>query len=324
MKKLLKISAVTLVLAVIFVTAGSVWVNHDKVNPGSIYALAEEHLKIGESNVEYTMPQKRDLSDVVGKKTGTSARCELNEFNTLEIYAENCDISFDINRSDAVTAALVGGELTTAVTGGALYIQAVARNERGDVTIGVPESFKGAFFLNASRCSSDLGSLDSTMDIGFNLHECSITTDNISADSVTFLMSGSTFSARSMTSPDGVSVTATASDITLKNIDSKYSTFTVNNTTLRLGAGSGAVMCDARLSEIAAAFSEVTGNITFDLTACRAAIKIPDRSDLVVRHSEDYGLYTDETNSAQNEGSKPAVHYTMETNIKFGIVTVTN
>ena len=323
MKKLLKISAVTLVAAVIFITAGIIWISKDNVNIGSVYALAQENLKIGESNFEYSPPERFDLSKVSSKSEIRSLGYELNEFNTIELYAENCAVEFIVTNGDLMSATVDDGDLTTAVTGGTLYVQATSQGE-GELTIGMPDTYKGGFTVNTSECTVALGTLDSAMDMRFNLYKTALSADSLSADSITFMTSGSSVTIKDITATDGLTVSSDSTELKASNIAAKYTNLTLNNSTSELSVASGSLSCDSRMSDINASFDAVTGNISLDLTAGRANLKLPNQNDIVIRHDEDYGVFQDKTKSAQNSATKPAVHYTMETNIKYGIVTVTN
>ena len=61
MKRLIKIAAVVLAIGLILTGVGIFLTRRDNVNPGSVYSIVEENLKLGESSFEYTEPKPRDI-----------------------------------------------------------------------------------------------------------------------------------------------------------------------------------------------------------------------------------------------------------------------
>ncbi len=324
MKKLLKLSAVILAVGVIFLSAGFIWVHGDGVSAGAIYSRIEESLKLGGEDGELEKPVKYDLSGVSDKSASKSLGYELNEFNTVELYAENCTVEFSPLKGDLMTAKLDEGSLTTAITGGRLHVQAVGSEISDTLRIGVPEGYKGGYVINAVGCKAKLGDIDSAMDVSFDLHDSEFSCGDVSADSIDLRVGGSTLELGAFSASDELTLASSSSDIVIEKINAGYTAVTLNNSNANLKDMTGGVMCSARTSDVSAAFSEVTGNITLDVSTGKAQIKLPTGSNIAIRHDEDYGIFDDRTKSAQNEGSNEAVRYTMETNIKFGIVTVTN
>lgn len=324
MKKLLKISAVILAVGVILCGVGAFMTHRDGVSPAVVYNAMKTNLNIGESNVEYTEPVRFDLSGVKGASDSNSVGYELNEFNTLELYSENCAVEFVITNGDKMTATVEDGSLLTAITGGTLYIQAVSENASGELTIGMPDSYKGGFVIGAVGGSVTAPPIESAMDLSFNMCSSKLTLGSVIADNVTGALSGSTLDIGSVTSNDNFRLAAESSELSIKTLSAKSISLTANNTGAKLQNILGSFTADMRTSTLNAGFSPLSGNITLDMNTGSADLLIPKDASVSLVHDEQYGVFRDKTKSAQNGGANQASHYTMETNIKFAIVTVGN
>lgn len=320
MKKLIKISIIILIVGILCTAGGVFWVYRDNVNPGSIYSVVEQNLKISDNNFEYIEPQKYDLSKVSGKSNVNTVGYGLNEFNTLEIYAENCSIDFREIDDERMTAAIDDGELTTAITNGTLHVQAIC--DDGALSIGMPEIFKGACVLNVSGCDVKIGSFDSAMDMSLNLCSSKLTASRLNADNITAVMSGSSLNVDIISAVDDLSISAVSSELKTTKLTAKYNTFTASNCTATLKGISGGFITDAQMSTLTLEFPRISGNITVDLNQGSADILVPKNAGLTVNHDESYGIFQNKIKSAQNSRDDESVHYTMDTNIKFGIVTL--
>lgn len=323
MKKLVKLSAVLLAIGLILIGAGAFWAHKDNVNPGSIYSIVEENLKLDGSPVNYKMPQRFDLSSVKNTSDNRSLGYELNEFNTLELYAEKCSIEFVVTQGDTLRANIDGGDLLTGITNGTLYVQAEGGTDC-ELSISLPESFKGGCTVNAINCEMTSDSIESAMDMSFCLYDSRLTCKMLSADNLTMSVSGSVISAERLDAVDSVRVDAASSELGIKELSAKSETVSVSNTKASLAGISGALTGEAHMSALDLTFAQVTGNISLSLTTCSANVKLPKDADVAFRHEETYGIFTDKTKSAQNASSNEGAAYTMETNIKFGIVTAEN
>ena len=322
MKKLLKISAVTLAVGVILSLVGVFIARRDDVNPGSIYAIVESNLKISESIVELEAPKAAELSSVT-RNSLKNATYGLNEFNTLELYAENADVRFAGTDNETIRVSLDNGSLTTAIKEGTLYIQAVCEESSdGQLTVEIPEIYKGACVINAAASALDLGSIESAMDMIFSLDASSLEAGELKADNITVMLNASTIGADSMIASDSLKLFACASELKTQSLSSKYTALEADNSTVTLPSLSCGFSCECRMSTLELSFTEVTGNISLDTTAGSAVVKLPKDAPIELRHSEEYGILTNKTNHAQNDAANSSFHYTMETNIKFGIVTL--
>ena len=324
MKKLVKISAVVLAVGLILCAAGAFWVNKDEVNPGMIYGIVEENLKLSESIVELEQPQPIDFSGIE-RKVYKTAGYGLDEFNTLEIYAENTDVKFTESTAETMRATLETGTLTTAIKNGTLYVQAICDNgEDGELIMEVPDIYKGGCIVNSVNSRLNLGSLESAMDMSFCAFGSTLEADMLSADNITLLMSGSSVDVDTLQSKDAIKLEAAASELKAERLVAEYITMEGDNSTIALSGIAGGFSAKTQMAKLELSFAALTGNISLDTTAGNAVVRLPKGLPVTLRHNEDYGLFTDRTNHAQNDAANDAVRYTMETNIKYGIVTVEN
>ena len=324
MKKLVKISAVLLAVGLILCGTGIFIARRDDVNPAMLYGIVEENLKLSESLVVLEQPKQPDFTGIE-RKVYKVAGSGLNEFNTLEIYAENADVSFVQSTEETMRAVLETGTLTTAVSGGRFIVCAICESgDHGELIVQLPEIYKGGCVVNAVGSRLDLGSVESAMDMSFCLFESKLGAGVLSADNITLQMSGSFAQIERLDASEGLKMQAAASELRAGGISASYTDLTADNSTAVLSGISGAFSGRTQMTSSEISFSALTGNVTLDQTAGQAVVRLPKGANVTLRHSEEYGLFTDRTNHAQNSSANDAAHYTMETNIKFGIVTVEN
>ncbi len=324
MKKLLQISALLLVTGVILTSAGLYWAHRDNVTATAIYGIIEENLKLDDSIVEYAPPERFDFGSMKNEASNGKYESELNEFNTLELYSDNCEIDISVTDEYKLTATANGCSLTAGITGGRLHIQAIGSSDEGTLKIVLPDSCKGGFVIKASDSTITLDSVESAMDMSFNIKNSKLSGKSLAADNITVMTSGSSLSAENISALDSLRIDGESSEFNIKKLAAKSTGFTVNSTTADISDISGTITANARMSALSLGFSKISGNIGLEAYGTTANVKLPKNGDLTLRHSESYGIFSDKTNPAQNAHENSTDGYTMETNIKFGIVTAAN
>ena len=324
MKKLVKIAAVLLAVGIILIAAGLFRAHKDNVSASSIYGAIEDNLKLGESNVAYTPPERFDFGSMKNLTTKGRFESELNEFNTLELYAEGCEVTVSVTDSDMMTASGSDCTLVTGISGGTLHIEAVNDEGSGELAINMPDSYKGGCVINAESCDISLDSFESAMDVSFNIRRSKFRSNALSADNISVMTNNSEFSAADMNAVENIRIDGESSEFDIKKLTARSTGFTVNNTTASLSDINGAITTNARMSALKLGFSRITGNIGIDATGSNADVTLPENANITLRHKESYGMFRDKTKSAQNDSANLGDAYTMETNIKFGIVTAAN
>ena len=186
------------------------------------------------------------------------------------------------------------------------------------------DTFKGGCVVKAVSSRITMPDIESAMDMSFNLSGSSVTAETLTADSLDIAASSSSFTSDMLSASDGLSISAVSSELKVKGLSCVHSTVKVSNSTAVFKGIVGGFTADAQMSALDAAFDSVTGNITLDMSYGSSTVKVPKGAPLNFRHDESYALFRDKTNPAQNSASNEGTRYTMETNIKFGIVTVEN
>ena len=291
MKKLVRIAAILLIPGILLTLAGILIAKKDSVSSAAIYGMIENTLMHDESLVEYSTPMPTDISAVKDRSSAKEIRYELNEFNSIELYAENISVSFTDTVGDEMSFILDTGKMDTAILGGVLHIQA---------------------------------SYESAMDISVDLSDSSLSAERITADNIDISSGGSKIKIGILEAKDNVKILADSSDYKLTQLASQHSSLIADNCTLLLEKTSGAFSASSQMSSLDISFPRITGNISLDVVKGSANVKLPKDDIINLVNEETYALLTNKTRSAQNEPDDPSAHYTLETNIKFGFVTLEN
>lgn len=324
MKKILKVSALLLAVGLLLSSIGVFLARRDNVNSGSLLGIAESSFKLTESEISVSVPEPQDISGVEGASERNDISYELNEFNTLSLYGEALSVEFTAAQNEQMKIRLDSGSLTTAVTGGKLCIQAVGNSRDSTLTVGVPLSFKGGLDISGKQCRINMDSFESAMDMSLCFHESSFEAKNLSADSVTILTSSSSVKADEISSVEDVKITAVSSNYRIENVSAVSSSVEAENCTLAFGIADGAFSADLNSTSFETSFKHVGGNISLDMTACSATVFLPKDAEITLKNEETYALLTNKSKAAQNNDANKPGRYTIETNIKYGIVTLEN
>ena len=324
MKKLVRIAAILLIPGILLTLAGILIAKKDSVSSAAIYGMIENTLMHDESLVEYSTPMPTDISAVKDRSSAKEIRYELNEFNSIELYAENISVSFTDTVGDEMSFILDTGKMDTAILGGVLHIQASDSEKNGHLDIGVPETYKGGCVLKGLGSVFTLADYESAMDISVDLSDSSLSAERITADNIDISSGGSKIKIGILEAKDNVKILADSSDYKLTQLASQHSSLIADNCTLLLEKTSGAFSASSQMSSLDISFPRITGNISLDVVKGSANVKLPKDDIINLVNEETYALLTNKTRSAQNEPDDPSAHYTLETNIKFGFVTLEN
>ena len=128
MKRLFTLFYISLIIGLVLALTGGIIINRAEVNMGQIYDVIEKNLQFGEQKYTFEKIEPPDISDYDGCTMNRQAAYPLNEFHTLEIFAENCSVEFKPSQSDDMKISLDYPEklqtkffLRTAMRNGSLY-----------------------------------------------------------------------------------------------------------------------------------------------------------------------------------------------------------
>lgn len=335
MKKIARLSIITFAFAIILTAAGGKMIYDAKVNVGDIYDIFEDSITFAENNAKFTKAAEADLTDMQDMTEGLVGSYQLNEFNTLAVYADNCtvkivpttadDIVFNIDATDMSEDNMT---LQTAVKDGCLYVKHVWLSEPNAkasdvvVNIGIPDNYKGGYSINGSNAAFEISDLDSSTDVSFNLYDCTLKAQTVSGRDVLFEASGGSSSIEKIVSNNGFTVTGISSNITVLQIDAAYTVISANSATLDFRRITGSLTADVSMCSSSFSYLSVTGNVTVTASAGTTNIVIPHDSPVSLRHEESYSRFKDTVNWTDGNEKNTDSQYVIDTNVKFGIVNL--
>lgn len=335
MKRLALIFAFAFVVGIALIVAGGVIVSKDSVNTGDIYELFENSLPFAQDNAVFERAESIDLSGMPNVTDLRVVSYPLNEFNTVKIIADRCTLNIEPLKTDDIVARIDSPDdeqdpvfLQTAVKDGCLYIKCfIADGSKLDykdvtLTVGVPESYKGGCCINAAYGAVNSCSLESSMDIEFNLYECTLKAKDISAKEIVFASSGCTGSVESMKSVSGVKLTTVSSDLRFNWLSAVYTIFTSNSTTIKADNVIGSLTANLTTTVADFKYPSIDGNITINAAESQFDLVIPKNAPVSFRHSAMYAKVNDSVNWTDGEGKNENSHYVIDMNVDFGIVSL--
>lgn len=336
MKKLAKLSLGAFIIAVILTFIGGNMISGSGINYGDVYELLEENIPVAKSGVTFSKAPETDLSDCHDMQETDYAVYQLNEFNSLDVYADKCTLEFIPTTVDKLVVSLIVPDeaeddviIQTAIKDGTLYVkfrwrsEPTALLEDSVLTIGIPESYKGGFDINASGSSVSLCDIDSSMDIGFNLYNCNMTVESISAGEVTLESSGGAIEFGKITASGGFGATCVSSDLKVASLNAMYARVGANNSSLSLNDITGSISTDLYMTEAEFDFLSVTGNISASAKLSKVDIIIPSDSAVQLHHEERYSSFKNKLEQTLKNGESKNSYRTMDTNVELGIVSLT-
>lgn len=338
MKKTARIAVIFFAAAIIFTLIGGIMVSKAKVNASDIYDIFKDDITIDETSVNYTKAEPADMSEMHFVTVSDSAAYQLNEFNSLNIYADYCDIAFVGEAEDSMDSIRIAIEypekangkvsLKTAVDNGTLYIQnewADKQTSKTDgvvITVNVPEIYKGGYSINGSHSDVELENLESAMNTSVNLYDSTIDAKTVSAQEVTVELSGTSGSIEKIKSSDSINISSVSSDITVNGSESIYTMITANSTTLNMNNIAGGITAELSMCRFDAKWAGVNGTINVNTAYGRTNLTVPKNSPVALHHDESYAVFNDDINWSDKGSKNKDSRYFIDTNVKFGIVTL--
>lgn len=335
MKNIARLSAVFLIVAVVLTVIGGVMIKKANVNTGDIYEIFEDSIQLDKSNVTYKKAEPVDLSDFPNVSTLEGIMYQLNEFNSLAVYGEYCKVVFQPTESDNMIISMeypdsASGKvkLQTAIKDGCLYVKTtwldkpIKETDEVLVCVNIPQGYKGGYTINGEYATVELCDIESSMDTRLNLHNSTLNAKAISADEVTLELSGTGGNIESITSNGGFNVSSVSGDITVNKVEAFYTKLTANSSTFNLGDIIGSLTADITATALKMDYLSVTGNVTVNASTGKVDITIPKASPVSLRHSESYATIKDNVNWTDGNEKNEDSLYVIETNINFGIVTL--
>lgn len=336
MKKLARLSLGAFIIAVILTFIGGNMISGSGINYGDVYELLEENIPVAKSGVTFSKEPETDLSDCPDIQETDYAAYQLNEFNSLNVYADRCTLEFIPTTVDKLVVSLIVPDeaeddviIQTAIKDGTLYVkfcwqsEPTASLEDSVLTIGIPENYKGGFDINAAGSSVTLCDIDSSMDIGFNLYNCNMTAESINAGEVVLESGGGAIEFGSITASGGFGATCVSSDLKVASLTAMYTRVGANNSSLRLNDITGSISAELYMTEAEFDFLSVTGNISASAKLSQADIIIPGDSAVQLHHEERYSSFKNRLEQTLKNGESKNSYHTIDTNVEFGIVSLT-
>ena len=215
MKKLIKISSVILAVGVILSLVGFIFIRRDNVKAADVYAIAEDSLSLNEEGFEYEPPEPADIKGTVKPKNFDNLGVQLNEFNNLNIYAKGCDVKLGQTGGDRLYITVYECSVNAGIKGGTLYIQVISDNNDAELTVGIPDDYKGGFSLGFDGCRVRTDSFESAMDMGINLNASQLNAGSLSADNIEIKSGSSSLDLRGLYANDSLSVSVLSGEVKL-------------------------------------------------------------------------------------------------------------
>lgn len=336
MKKSFRLFAAVFAAAIIVTAIGAAVVRRHNVNQGDMYDVLAKGLSFGEPLYAFAEAERTDIGGFDNFTDEGYVTYQLNEFNTIELYAKSCSAEITGGTSGDVLVVSLDYpdkdegkvKLHTAVKDGRLYIQnewtEKPSADYGEVTVQIfiPDDYKGGYDIFGDSARIKLGNAESSMKMSFNLHNCNVSAENITAADITADMSGTTANIKSAVSKDGFTVGAVSSDIKMEEIEAVYSKAAVSSSTLDITNIIGAFSCESDISRLYLYCGTVTGNITLRSNKGIAKITLPKNAPVYIHRSERFSVFRDKTDNAQYDEKNKDSRYILETNVEFTIVTL--
>lgn len=336
MKKTLRLFAASLAAAIIVTIIGAAVVRHHNVSTGDMYDVLTKGISIGEPVYSFTKTEKKDISGFDGLTVENYLTYQLNEFNTIELYAQYCSAEVIGGTSgDKLVVSIDYPEnvrdkvgLHTAVKDGKLYIQnnwtgkPTSNYGEVEITIYIPDDYRGGYEIYADSAQITLSDTESSMGMEFNLHNCNITAENLNSTDIMIDMSGTNANIKSAVSKDGFTLSAVSSNIKIEDIEAAYSRTVMSSSALDITSIKGSLSYDSDLSKLNILCGAVTGNMNLKSSKGSVNLTLPKNAPAALRHSESWSAFRNNTGISESDEKNKDLQYIIETNVEFTIVTL--
>ncbi len=334
MKKLFTLFYIALAVGLVFAVTGGIIVHRADVNMGQIYEIIEENLQFGDKNYEFEKSDFPDLTSGAAFTKDKTVYYPLNEFHTLEIYAEKCAVNFKPTTSDDMKIYIDCPEkllnkvfLHTAARNGSLYVitnwtdETAAANGVA-VTIEIPEDYKGGYSVNTNKCTVDLGDIDSSMDISFNLLDTTVKSGKLTAGDFTFEMCSTLFNSESIFSRGSIDISAESTTMNIDRLNSTYIKLLSSSGTYNLKNITGGLTADMQTSTLNLDFNTVKGNVSVTSETGSVNVVIPHNAPVSLHHEESYSSFKENVKWTDKNSTNKNYRYIIDTNVRFSLVTL--
>ncbi len=330
MKKIIGFACLFLAFAVGFGVVGGIMINRADVSMSDLYSIAESSISLIERTVTIDTEEEKDLSSVSGMSQESYVSYQLNEFNTVCLYAHDCTVNFTVDESESFSAVLssLRGNVTmqSAVAGGYLYIKLVS--DGGEtasaadtaLNIHIPTGYKGGFEIYGTDCIMNLGDIDSAMDAAFNLSDCTVSIDSLNAGEIDFQINGGSITASDVTATETVSVKTLSSSVSISGMEAVRATVKADSSSLYVYDIAGGFSAEEYLCSSVYDFAEISGNISISSKLCRTQLSVPGGAEFSLHHSERFSSFTDSTGSSESTAEDAA--YSVDTNAEYSTVEI--
>ncbi len=328
MRKTLGIACLFLAFAIGFGVAGGVAVSRANISAGDVYDMLESSVSLIERTVTIESADEADLSGISNVSRENYVSYQLNEFNTLCLYAHDCTVSFVVDETDSFSAVLSstgsGVTMQSAITEGCLYIKLISGDDASAddtaLTVHIPTGYKGGYEIYGTDSEVSLGDIDSAMDVSVQLSNSTAAIDSITAGEIDLSLDSSSLAVSSISATDTVSIRTASSNINVESMRSTYATVRADSSSLYLGSMAGGFSLEEYLCSGDYDFSEISGNISITSKLSRAEVSIPQGESLVLYHSERFASFTDNTGLSESADADTA--YSADTSAEYSAIVI--
>ncbi|MBQ3969811.1 MAG: hypothetical protein II685_04950 [Clostridia bacterium] len=334
MKRIAVLFFVSFLAAGVLMLSGSIMIRKNNVSVEDVYNVVKQNIQIGETNVDFQKAELTEITDQTAFTTEKNVSYPLNEFNTVQIFAESCSAKIIPAKSDEMSISIdVPSDLShncflkTFVKNGSLYITDIKTGDSIDtknvtITVEIPENYKGGYFFAGNFSQIDVCDIESSMDISFNLTSSSVSAGTLEAGSIVLEMSGSAFSAERLYSRGNFDVSSISSEIVLNNLNMVYSKLAANSSTVKLNNISGGINADLQTTSAQLNFYAIKGNVIGTAESSSLKITFPHDSPVSLRHEEKYSAFNDDVEWTDSGQKNQNSRYIIDTNVNLSIVTL--
>lgn len=334
MKRLFTLFYISLIIGLAFALAGGIMINRAEVNMGQIYDIIEKNLQFGEPLYTFEKNKLPDISDYDGCTMSKQVTYPLNEFHTLEIFAENCCVELKPTDSDDMQITIDHPDklqnkvfLRTAMRNGSLYTTA-SRTDKGtdikevSLTIEIPDNYKGGYAISTNNCSVVLTDLESAMDMSFNMLDSMAETGTLTTGDITFELGGTTFNSKGVFARGSTNISSESTTVNFKRLNSSYTKILSGSSTYNLEKIVGGITTNSQTSVLDLSFQTVKSNVSITADTGSINVAIPHNAPVSLHHDEKYSSFNDTVNWTDEDSKNKDSRFIIDTKVKFSIVTL--
>lgn len=334
MKRVLKLFVISLILGIALIATGSIMINKAQVNMGQIYDIIEENIQADDRNVTFEQKLPPDEKEISGFSSSKNTKYLLNGFNTIEVFAQGCSVEFQNTDEEDLTLELKADEnvsngvfLRSSIKEGTLIAVAdrtdkAANSQNTHLIIGIPENYKGGYSLNFNKCKVTMPDIESSMDMSFNILDCDVSCNELSAGDIKIDMSNTIFSAKNIIVRGNASISTISTTLDIGRIKSAYLKLSSASSTDTVKNISGAAAFDMQMTNLLCDFANVSGNISLKGDKSSVDMAIKHDSPVRLKHDESYSFFVDKVKWTDKNEQNKNFRYIIDINVKLSLVTL--